>query len=199
MDISEKITKKLVKMQVIDEEDKDLYVYGFQQGFILLINTITVILIGFVFNMVWQSIVFLVTYSVLRAYAGGYHASTQLRCYLFSTGMIILVLYTLSQIPRNGFICFGITTVSSIIIFMLAPVEDQNKPLSKLEQTVFKERTNCIMLILIGCIIIFWIFGFWEISVCMSVSLLVLSIMLVLGKAKNFVILKNYHKEDMQE
>lgn len=164
MYISEVLTDKLIKMQLIDEEEKELYVYGFQQGFMLLINIITVIIIGFSFNMVWQIVVFMISYSLLRAYAGGYHTSTQLRCYLFSIIMVMSVLWGLSQIPRNGIICIIINVISSIIIFKLAPVEDQNKPLSQLEQVAFKERTNIILIILIGLIVLFWFIGLWEIS-----------------------------------
>lgn len=197
MYILEKLTDKLIKTQIIDEEEKELYIYGFKQGFILLINIITVIIIGLHFKMIWQSIVFMISYSLLRAYAGGYHTSTQLRCYLFSIIMIMSVLWGLSQIPRNGTICFVITMISGIIIFKFAPVEDQNKPLSQLEQTVFKERTNIILIILIGHIVLFWFIGLWEISTCISVAVFVISIMLVLGKIKNNISENNSSINDL--
>lgn len=192
MYIAEKITNKLLTMQLVTDEEKDLYVYGFQQGFLLLFNMITIIIIGFFFNMVWQSVVFMVSYSLLRAYAGGYHTSTQLRCYIFSVGMIILVLWLINRFPWNGINVFITTAIASIIIFNLAPVEDKNKPLCQLEQAVFKKQTNIILRNLLGLIILLWFIGLKQVSICISVALLVLSIMLILGKIKNTIEMKNY-------
>ena len=62
------------------------------------------IIIGLLFNMICESIIFMVSYSILRIYAGGYHASTPIRCYLFSIVMIVAVLLLMKSIPWNGFI-----------------------------------------------------------------------------------------------
>lgn len=178
---------------IIKDGDKEIYLFGFYQGIVLIYNYITIIAIGFAFHMVWESIVFMVAYGVLRPYAGGYHARTQFRCYLFSVLMMVLVLWFIKQISWNGFICSLITTVASLLIVKLAPVEDENKPLDQIEQYVFKKRTNRILSILIGLTVLFWFLGLKQISICITVSLGTLSIMLVLGNMKNF--LNENHKE----
>ena len=43
---------------------------------------------------------------MIRPYAGGYHARTQLKCYLISVGMMIAVLWLIERVTWNGFICF---------------------------------------------------------------------------------------------
>ena len=183
----EVLTKKLVDFQIIKDEDKELYSFGFQQGIVLLYNLITMIVIGFVFNMVWESIIFMVSYGVLRPYAGGYHANTQFRCYLFSIIMMVAVLWAIKLISWNGFICFIIITIASVIIFALAPVEDENKPLDQTERAVYTKRTRIILSILIGLAVLFWYINVKQISICIIVSLGMLSIMLVLGKIKNLI------------
>ncbi|HHX60056.1 MAG TPA: accessory gene regulator B family protein [Epulopiscium sp.] len=183
----EKLTKQLVDCNIIEDEDKELYSFGFKQMIILIYSFITIIAIGFVFNMTWESIIFILAYGVLRPYAGGYHAKTQLRCYLFSVFMMVAVLWLIKHILWNNFICFIIMTIASIIIFVLAPVEDGNKPLDDVEQTVYKKRTNIILSILIGLTVLFWVISLKQISICISVSLGTLSIMLMLGKIKNLI------------
>ena len=79
--------------------------------------------------MVWQSIAFTVFYMMIRPYAGGYHARTPKMCYVFSLIMIIVVLFLIRTIPLNGLLYLLIYAVSSIVIFKLSPVEDENKPL----------------------------------------------------------------------
>lgn len=190
MNLSEKLTNKLLKMQLINDEEKDLYTYGFKQGFLLLLNMITVIIIGIIFNMIWQSIIFMVSYSLLRAYAGGYHANTQSRCYLFSVGMIITVLWLIKLIPWNGLIFFIITAVSNIVILLIAPIEDSNKPLNQKEMEIFKKHANIILGVLTGFALLFWLMGGIQISICIVMGICLISVMLVLGKIKNMNIKK---------
>lgn len=187
MNLSEKLTDKLIEMQLINNEEKDLYFYGFKQGFLLLLNMITVIIIGIIFNMIWQSVIFIIAYSLLRAYAGGYHASTQTNCYLFSVGMITAVLWLIKLIPWNGFICLIIIAVSSMAILLISPVEDGNKPLDKKEKVTFKKRTNIILSILIGFALLFWFIGGQQTSISIVVAILILSVMVILGKIKNMI------------
>ncbi|MDD4730222.1 MAG: accessory gene regulator B family protein [Dysgonamonadaceae bacterium] len=80
------LTNKLVKLNIVKIEDKELYVYGFWQGSILIINFLTIIVIGLLFKMLWQSLVFIISYSFLRPVAGGYHARKQKSCYILSIG-----------------------------------------------------------------------------------------------------------------
>lgn len=184
MDLSEILTDKLISMQIINVEEKDIYSYGFKQGLLLLLNMITIIMIGFFFNMIWQSVIFMVAYSILRVYAGGYHASTPFRCYLFSVVMITAVLWLIKLIHWNGFICFLITIASGIIILLMAPVEDANKPLDHVEKRIFKKRTNIVLSVLVGIALLFWFKSGNQISICIIMGICLISVMLVLGKLK---------------
>lgn len=184
MNLSERLTDKLLKMQIINYEEKNLYYYGFKQGFLLLLNMITIIMIGIIFNMIWQSVIFMVAYSILRVYAGGYHASTPFNCYLFSVVMITAVLWLIKVISWNGLICFIISIVSGIIILLMAPVEDANKPLDQEEKRIFKKRTNLVLGVLIGFALLFWFTGGKQISICIIMGICLISVMLLLGKIK---------------
>lgn len=185
MDLSEILTDKLISMQIINVEEKDIYSYGFKQGLLLFLNMITMILIGLFFNMIWQSVIFIIAYSILRIYAGGYHASTPFRCYLFSVVLITTVLRLIKLISWNSFICFIITTVSGINILLIAPVEDANKPLDQEEKKNFKKRINIILSILIVFALLFWLKGGKQISICIIMGICLNSVMLVLGKIKD--------------
>jgi len=189
MNLARKLTDKLVKMQVINNEDKDLYCYGFKQGFLLFLNMITVIIIGVIFNMVWHSVIFMIAYSCLRVYAGGYHANTELNCYFFSLIMIMTVLWIIKLVTWNGLTCFIITTISSLIILLIAPIEDANKPLDQEEKKIFKKRTNIVLSILILPILFLWFGETKQISICMMMGICFVAIMLILGKVKNKVII----------
>lgn len=104
--------------------------------------------------MVWQSIAFTVFYMMIRPYAGGYHARTPKMCYVFSLIMIIVVLFLIRTIPLNGLLYLLIYAVSSIVIFKLSPVEDENKPLDNIERVVFRKRAIKSHIILSLCCLI---------------------------------------------
>lgn len=183
--MTERITDILISNEIIIEENRNLYTYGIQQGLLMIINIATILGIGIVLNMVWESIIFLLTFVPLRSNAGGYHAKTLLRCYLYSVAMITATLVSIKIVPWTGIICLSLTVVAGTIIFFLAPVEDANKPLDKVEKAVYQKRTRVSLSLLVLLILLFCYIGQLAISVCIMIGIVVVSIMLVLGKATN--------------
>ncbi len=184
MRFHEKITEALIAKSIISYEDKDIYTYGFKQGSLLLLNMITTIIIGLIFNVLWQCIVFLLAYIPLRSYAGGYHAKTQLRCYLFSIALMIIVSLITKHVYWNELSIIIVTLISSLIILLLAPVADRNKPLDFEEIQTYQTKSRLILLFEVFAICIFINLGFKEVSVCIMLSIMILAVMLLLGNKK---------------
>ena len=185
MKVINNFTEFLIKNNIIEEKRREIYAYGLNQLVVYLYNFLTVIIVGWIFGMVWQSIAFTVFYMMIRPYAGAYHARTPKMCYVFSLMMIIAVLFLIRTIPLNGLLYSLIYAISSIVIFKLSPVEDENKPLDNIERVVFRKRAIKSHIILSLCYLIFWFVGLKELSLCVVLALFTLSIMLVLGEIKN--------------
>ncbi|MEG7531582.1 MAG: accessory gene regulator B family protein [Hungatella sp.] len=183
--LANKLTNQLAKWQVVKEEDKELYAYGFWQGAVFVFNLITVIAVGLFFNMLWQSLVFMAAYGLLRPMAGGYHARTQQSCYILSIALIVSVLAILKWVSWSVLPCQIILAVSVGIIFMLAPVEDQNKSLDEIEQNVYKKRSRIIARFLFLIAILFIAIDQTQIAYCISISVVASAIMLIFGKYNN--------------
>ena len=184
-EFSNKITKKLVDINVIEEADSELYEYGFWQGGVLIFNFLTVVLLGILFNMLLESIIFLIFYGVLRTIAGGYHARTQNTCYILSIILMIVVLIMLKTFPWNIILCCILTVLSISVIFILAPVQDENKLLDEIEKKFFKKLSRIISLLYGFIIFLLFLFNKNELAYCVVISLFILTIMLVLGKIRN--------------
>jgi accessory gene regulator B len=182
--LANRFTEKLVLYQIIKEEDKDLYTYGIWQGVILLLNYITIITISCFFQMLWQGIIFTVAYGFLRSYAGGYHARTQTRCYLFSMFMIIVVHCLIKFVNWNQISLITSITLSSIAILYMAPMAAENKELDEKEYIVYKKRTKIVLFLLIVTILLFKLVKQHEVCVCITMAICVSSIMLILAKIK---------------
>lgn len=176
---------KLVTNKVIEAEDQELYAFGLQQTLLILVNVLTTVVLGIIFGMILESILFLVSYIPLRSFAGGYHSKTPLRCYLFSLFLTMAVLAILKYILWTNIMIIGVAVIASVVIFILAPVEDSNKPLDKVEVNVYRKRSRLILIVEIAAITILCIFGVKDISACIAISIFALSLMLLLGNIKN--------------
>lgn len=78
-----KIADILIKNGVAEIEYKEIIVYGLTFGIELILNILTTIILGFMFGMVIESLIFLISFSLIRTYAGGYHSQSALKCYFF--------------------------------------------------------------------------------------------------------------------
>lgn len=182
-----KITEKLIENETIAAEDKELYEFGLKQAASSFLNIITTLFIGFILSMVWQSIIFMVTYIPLRSYAGGYHARTPLRCYVFSVVLTVCVLFTMRFIPQD-IVLIGILLLGAgIVLFIFAPIGDKNKPLDEVEVRVFKKRMRIVLFIQMVFCGLVWVLGFTWITLCMIVSIAVASVMVMVGVVNNML------------
>ncbi len=180
------IITNLIENNTIKEEDKEIYAYGLKQAIITFFNIVLAIIIGFIFKLPLQSLLFLLLYVPIRSYAGGYHARTQKLCYFLSILMTVVVLYLYDAVPWTNLTVIITAAVSALVIFILAPIGDKNKPLDQLETKVYRKKTLIILsvelLILAGAMLLN-ISTIYIISVLVFVSLaLMLLIALVIKK-----------------
>lgn len=184
--ISLKITQTLIKYGCIPKEDAELYSYGFRQLFMMILNLSITLILGIILNEFWQSIVFSLGYIPIRSFAGGYHAKTPQMCTIFSSLMILIVLLIMKFIPLPNIVILLIWIISLIIILALSPVPDTHKPLDDIEKVVYRRKTIVLLIINSIGIIISMVFYLKIIYYSLVLALFCLSIMLILGKLKNF-------------
>ena len=144
--ISLRMAEWLAGNGTIDTKDRELYVYGIEQGLMILLNLITVILIGFVLGMVWQSVVFMILYFPLRSFAGGFHSRTRLGCYITSVFLITGALISIKHLTLSIPVYIAVLFFVDLVLFLFAPVEDMNKPLDQKEIRIYRKRTRAIVL-----------------------------------------------------
>jgi accessory gene regulator B len=96
-----------------------------------------------------ESLLFLAAFIPLRSYVGGYHASSYFRCYWVSTATIIavFVMMKLALAVFNASLLVFIGGVCAIIISVLAPVQDKNRPFDDIEKHVYGLRARIVLCI----------------------------------------------------
>lgn len=118
-----------VQIEQMSEEDREeLIRYGIKRGKVIFLSTLITILLGGFIGVFWQSVIFWLIISILRRYAGGYHSDTEKQCYIISFITVIIALFIIKLVSYSQEEIFLLQTISSLIIFFFAPVENINHP-----------------------------------------------------------------------
>ena len=99
---TKRIIHWLCRKKIIKQQDMDVYAYGIQNLLIFLFNLFSFMVIGAIFHTIMYTVVFILFYSVLRIYAGGYHASTAMRCYFISNFIVLMFIILFKNLPTNN-------------------------------------------------------------------------------------------------
>lgn len=174
----------LIEENKCKARDKEVIAYGMSSAIELFINILTVIMIGFLFGMIVESIFFLICFSFLRTYAGGYHCEKAVNCYLLSMGIIVSVLMIVKFIPTQYMLITGFTMllISIPIILKKCPVETKNKPLEEVEKIYFRKKVKINLLIFLILAILFVFIQSFDLFFILSLAVSIAAFSVLLGK-----------------
>ncbi len=183
--LSEKFAEKLVRAGIVSETDADVYVYGFFQLAMLLLNIITTILLGILFQSLLLCLLLNAAYIPIRLSAGGHHADSPLRCYVNSTLMIAILLAVIRWIPIHPLVSILLLGTAGGVIWWLAPVETSNRPLDEAEWRVYRKRTRIVLLVETAASLLALLFWTEQAAATIALGLFTEALMLLVGTAKN--------------
>lgn len=124
-----KSTEYLIQNRVIDEDDRDVYEYGFHNLYNNIIDVASIVIISVWLNQVPQTILYHISFVFLRNTAGGYHAKTHLQCFIISSAIWLTSLLAISKIGSPG-VCISLAALSTSLIWLKGPVEHESSPMS---------------------------------------------------------------------
>lgn len=194
--ISVRLTDMLQDNGIIQSENRKICEYGIRQLFIILLNIISDVFIGILFGMMSESIIFLIAYMSLRRFAGGFHSRSPVMCYVYSMIIIAGNLWIV-KIWLSDKIIISILLlllIGSILIFLLSPVEDMNKPLDMLEYKVYHKKCFFILIVEIIFYAVVSIVNLRKAAVVISVAVFNLGLIVLLGKVKNKLVVQTKAK-----
>ena len=144
--VAEKISYFFIQKKIISDSDAEIYSYSFEMLLATLLNLFAIILIAVILNKIPETLIYLSAFLPLRIIAGGYHADTHFRCILILIITYLLVLF-LVEITPDKFIFQAVlvsAVISVITIFLLAPVEDINNPMTKEQKINLKIKSRIV-------------------------------------------------------
>lgn len=186
-DLSYKFANILIRNEIIENEDFEIYRYGFEMLTYFAVNILVALLIGVIFNKLIHTIVFLSCYCTLRQFTGGYHAKNYTECTITFAIIYLITIFVDNNldIDKCKYLIMLIYIFSIFIIYKLAPQEHRNKPLSEKEKIHYKKVTIKIIMIISTIIIISIFFKYLnEYAMYIFYSEFWISALLIVGLAK---------------
>lgn len=166
------------------QDARELYRYGYKLLIMQFINISVAVAIGFAFSCLKEMILFLAAFIPLRSYAGGYHAGGPLTCGVLSAGMELAAAAALQFMVGvqtvNGML--PIIAVCAIVIYMLAPVAAEHKPLSDFQITSFRKKARMILAVEMAVMAVFYAIGAWSLFSAVAMCHILTAGLLVAGK-----------------
>lgn len=139
--IAGNIAALLTANGIIQEDDTDKCRYGLEIFISSLLELTSILFISIFMNNFLETLLFFAAFIPLRVYAGGYHADTQIKCYMVSLGVYGLFTMLMRIMPTSWYtiIIYISIAMSLIIVLMLAPVRHTNKTLTPQETKIYRE------------------------------------------------------------
>lgn len=179
--ISRKAARFLCKDD--DEETLELYEYAIYIVLAAILHIVTIVILGVCFNLLIESIVFYCSFILIRKFAGGYHAKTPIRCYLFSVILSIMMLFFIEFVNSTSFANFFVFMIIElfcvVLILLISPLDTENNPLNRREKKMYKKIASIIS-ILIFIISVFCVFTGYRNMGCSIICGVIMSTLVLL-------------------
>lgn len=183
---SSKLIEFFVSNDLIKNEDKEIYKYAVNIILSSLIHIATVMIIGLCFNLFIESLVFYFSFIAIRKFAGGYHAKTPVRCYLFSFASNIIILCLVKWLSSNNtlfifiFIIFELLCV--VLILLISPLDTENNPLTGQEKKMYRMLTSIITIFIFIISLLCFFKGYRNIGSSMICGVVMSALLLLMRK-----------------
>lgn len=169
---------------LVDDSNDKIIKYGLRRVYLFLTDFAIILLLSYLLGNILVGFLFEIAYSLLRIYAGGFHASKEINCFILSYSSIFLSLYLIYYMHISFFLMFIACITMFISICLISPIEHKNKPLCKKERKVYRRNTIIILIVELG---VFFYFS-WSHQLLFAKS--ILAAILLVGLAQWFALLQ---------
>lgn len=184
--LSKKTVNFLINHDLLDQENKEIYVYSVEFIFLNTTELLTTLLISILFNELLHFIALIIFFIPLRIMSGGFHFKRSEVCFVFTTAFYIFSLFVNHYlfIGFNSVISWIVLILSILCIFIFAPIMNINHPLS--EHQIKRNKKIMIVILMIDCVVYFFLSS-RKLGIASSEIVFIFSVFLL-------VLISKFHK-----
>ena len=182
--ISEQIIMYAVKNNTVDREKAAEYIYGLELSLSVLSSYLSVVIIGTVMGMWWQSMLFLFLFASVRRFVGGFHFNSQVMCYLCTCIMCAAAFSFIKYSANNTISCTVVMALSTLLLLIISPVPAIEKPLDDKEKIIYSRVSKMILLIIAAAYTVLYFTQNIYTAKIIAVTIFIVATLAVCGKIK---------------
>lgn len=191
--ISAHLANALIKDNKISSDEFELYHYAF----FIIISDLSLLIFslfwGFIFRIVFESLIFFAVFFILHRFAGGFHAKTELHCQAVTLTSFLLCIAAIKySVLVNSIYLIAAYIIFCIVLIILSPSDTPQKELGASEKIKFKKITAVLVVI---CSVIITILFFFNSTVICANSIILAVILeavsVIFGRLFNKRLLSN--------
>lgn len=174
---------QMVTHKVIKIEEREYYIYGIELFICNMLTILGVAVIAIITKTILSSFVYSLVFCLLRAYAGGYHCKTYLRCFCTSLGIYICMTVTNMSIVEHKNILSVLLLAASIpVIFITAPVVHENHPLDDDEKVRNRKKSLILLSIFFGASLLGFALRLTDLVYAVACAITAVAVLIILTK-----------------
>ncbi len=186
--LADNIADFFVRRNIFEDKYKEVYSYGFATIISTFISYAMILVISMVFGMFWTCPVFLICFSPLRRYSGGYHAQSYTKCKLVFCISFLLDIFLLQSLTAyyNLWLSIGINLFSVVVLLLFSPVVPKNKELTLKE--IGRNRRISLAIVSLQALLSVATVSYPPLSLFMALATLTVSVSLIFELIKRKVV-----------
>lgn len=185
MKIYDNITDALLRRHIIEGSDTEVCKLGLQIIISDIINILCIVMIGYLFDRLLFSLIYIVTFCGIRKFSGGFHAKTFLVCRLSMIGIFVTTLF-IERIFAKVAIWASVfcVVITMITMILFSPIVHPNRCL-----TIYEIKANKFVAILLSAvcsvIALYLSCNKYRAGLYLSLVLFTIAILMYIGKFNN--------------
>lgn len=146
--LSKAIAFFLMSKHCFEKEELDVYVYGVELVLSSAIGILLILILSIAFSLLWEGVIFILAFTALRSFTGGYHCYTYLRCNTLYVGTFAVCVLLYMWLAPAAPAVWAVTVLSLLfsggIIIKYSPVAHKNKPLDTAQKKSCRKKAIAV-------------------------------------------------------
>lgn len=188
--IISKAMRFISKDKDFDEDKEEIIRYGLEIMITKTLFAVVIVVIGLLMMCFWESVVFAMSFTLLREYGGGYHAETRKKCFVLSILTLIASLSIIKLAENFQVLTLPICVVafiSVIYILIKAPIDTPNKRFDEDEIRVYGRKARLLTVVLLAVVLLLWILKLSDFAVTVLTGIIVEAYLMLKGQISNYI------------
>lgn len=169
-------------------DDEEIVRLGLELMITKALFAIIIVIVGLLMECFFESVVFTLSFSILREYGGGYHAESRMKCFILSFLTLVVALGLI--IFANNFQAITLpflimAIISAVYILCNAPIDTMSKRLDEGEIRVYGSRARLITAMLLLAAILLLFLGLNNLVFAVLTGIIMEAYLMLKGQIQN--------------